>query len=711
MPNRILGGIESRRHWFVTLSSIFCFATGLAFVFSQLYHPREVSFRGFEYWSYTWLWSVLPLLPQPASLSGVLLLFEPWRDLLRDHASIAFSVNVVFVLFSAVLGWALWTRRSWARWILAALCVFQIAAAVGNIAISGQQFTYCAEGTIYPCSKNLLARLLPYYGFSLAGITVSLSALAFLWRYGLNPAATGDTTGIASAEKSEPRQADALVNVSRWIIVVVAVLIASDYSYFAVLWSPNLFRGGASLHVLPIRLVLSLILFAIASYATIIVRLVRRPDRFAFALAAGTSLACGLASFAGIGAEETLGLPFFLGLGPWLTLNPQHFVGAYALFSVSAATYLAIVTLAFVALWKLKWSRTSSPGTLGAGFVLPLVVAISWPQAQTKVKTYTTFSRLGKPTPQQQTANDRQTAALDLVRAFGHCAFQFRRTHPGQGFPATSSSMGPGGSGCLSASELAPQLDGFQVRYEAAPPDAQGSVYQFHLFVMKTLPATAYDLGYFLDGSGLITGLTHKSEPYDSPGNDLKQDPTPEDPLRRTGPLFSSAIYWLHNFQDCLNRIRDRNAAKQYPSTLEPLLDTVAAYGDPCISRYNRVISRCDLRSNRFTMTFNPVERWDENHAEARYAFQYFVRADPAGKRTGYALTAQPVAYNEDGVRSYYSDETQKLRWTSADRVATAEDAEALPCERTFMVPCLDVIPEFSGQQSRDSKPVCRPKE
>ena len=141
--------------------------------------------------------------------------------------------------------------------------------------------------------------------------------------------------------------------------------------------------------------------------------------------------------------------------------------------------------------------------------------------------------------------------------------------------------MGPGGSGCLSASELAPQLDGFQVRYEAAPPDAQGSVYQFHLFVMKTLPATAYDLGYFLDGSGLITGLTHKSEPYDSPGNDLKQDPTPEDPLRRTGPLFSSAIYWLHNFQDCLNRIRDRNAAKQYPSTLEPLLDTVAAYGDP----------------------------------------------------------------------------------------------------------------------------------
>ena len=85
-------------------------------------------------------------------------------------------------------------------------------------------------------------------------------------------------------------------------------------------------------------------------------------------------------------------------------------------------------------------------------------------------------------------------------------------------------------------------------------------------------------------------------------------------------------------------------------------------------------------------MTFNTEEHWDENHSKPRYTFQYSVRVDPAGKRTGYVLTAQPVTYNEDGVRSYYLDETQELRWTSEGRVATAADAEALPCERTFMV-------------------------
>ena len=186
--------------------------------------------------------------------------------------------------------------------------------------------------------------------------------------------------------------------------------------------------------------------------------------------------------------------------------------------------------------------------------------------------------------------------------------------------------------------------------------------------------------------------------PYDSPGNDPKQEPPPEDPLRRAGPLYSSTLHWLRDFQDCLNRIRDSNGAKQYPSTLEPLLDTVAAYGNPCIPPYARVgISRSDLRSNRFTMTFNSLEHWDEKHFEPRYVFQYFARTDPSSQRTAYVLTAQPATYNEDGVRSFYSDETQKLRWTSDDRVATAEDTEALPCERKSMAPCLDVIPQFKA--------------
>lgn len=670
----------------------------MAFVFNQLYHPGEAPFRGFVYWFHTWLWSVLSLFPQPASLNWVLLLFGPWRNFLRDHAFMAFSANALFVLFSVALGWALWIRRPWAKGILAALCICQIAATLGNIAIYGQQFTYCAEGTIYPCSKNWLARLVPYYGFSVAGLIVSLSVLAFLWRYGLHPSSPSAAIGVASSEKLQASRPASLLNVSRWVIVILAGLLVADYSYFAVLWFPYLFRGGTSLHVLPIRLLLPLVLFAIAGYALIIARLLRRPDRFAFALAAGTSLACGLSWFAGTGAEETLGLPFFLGGGVWWAVSLQPFVGAYALFYLSAAIYLAIATLAFAALWRPKWSPNSSPGTLGCAFIVPLVVAIAWPQVQTNLKTYITFSRFSKPTPQQKTASDRQTAALHLVRAYGHCAFQYRRTHLAQGFPATPSAIGPGGTGCLSASELTPELDGFQVRYEAAPPDPQNAVSQFHLFVMKTAPDTPYDLGYFLDGSGLITGLTRKSVPYDSPGNDPKQEPPPEDPLRRSGPLYSSTTYWLRNFQDCLNRIRDSDAATQYPSTLEPLLDAVAAYGNPCIPPYSRVgISRSDLRSNRLTMTFNSIEHWDENLAEPRYIFQYAPRIDPAGRRTGYVLTARPAAYNADGVRSYYSDETQRLHWTSDDRGATAEDAEALPCERTSMLQCLDVIPLFGA--------------
>jgi hypothetical protein len=148
---------------------------------------------------------------------------------------------------------------------LATLCVLKIPVVLGNISTYGKQFTYCADASIYPCSKNLAVRLLPYYGFSLAGMAVSIAAFAFLWRYGLEPPAysAGQTTlfpripasATASSTKPTVRRVDGMLNASRWIVGTLAAGIAADYAYYAVVWFPNLLpRYSGSGHALNIRL-------------------------------------------------------------------------------------------------------------------------------------------------------------------------------------------------------------------------------------------------------------------------------------------------------------------------------------------------------------------------------------------------------------------------------------------------------------------------
>src|SRR5208282_3049269 len=214
----------------------------------------------------------------------------------------------------------------------------------------------------------------------------------------------------------------------------------------------------------------------------------------------------------------------------------------------------------------------------------------------------------------------------------------------------------------------------------------------FHVFFLNS-ESTTDDLGYFLDETGVITGLAKKSTPIDAADNQQDSEPTADAPLRRHGPLFTALPYRLRQLHDCLAQIRDADSGKQFPLTAEPLLDTVNPYGYPCISVYDRTqSSRSDFRSNSFVVALNSLDAWNVNIPEPEYRFRYSVQPDSSGARAGYILTAQPVNYNEDGVRSYLIDEKGLLRATSDNRAATVSDRELLKCESTVGVQCLDVI-------------------
>jgi hypothetical protein len=433
-----------------------------------------------------------------------------------------------------------------------------------------------------------------------------------------------------------------------------------------------------------------LIFLAIASYVIGAVQLIRRVGAFEFALVCGTALACVLAPFLGIGSEDTLGVPFLLGVGVLPTLP--------MICLLDVATYLFLTVFAIVGVWRTNRARVSPAGSLGVGLVLPLVIVLAWPQAQMNFKNYSTFSRFPKSTPEKKAADEGQTTAWKLVKIYGRCAFLYRQTHPAQGFPAGAPAMGPGNGGenCLTNAQVTGQIDGYQARYQAGPADSSGAVTRFHVFVLKSEP-TADDLGYFLDESGVTTGLTKKSTPIDAPGDHPAPEPAADAPLRRNGPLFTALPYRLRQLHDCLAQIRDSDPAKQFPITAESLLDKVNPYGYPCISVYDRPLSsRSDFRSNSFVVALNSLDTWNVQFPEPKYRLRYTVRSDSSGARTGYILTAQPVNYNEDGVRSYLIDGRGSLRRTSDNRLAMASDPEVTKCEDYPAVPCLDLIPSFS---------------
>jgi hypothetical protein len=688
------GADASKRHWFVLGFAIVSFVTALGLLFSQFYHPASVDYQSPMQWVSTWTWTLLELFPHPATIGALASLFAPWREFERAHATVAFVSNGLLFLFCVALGWALWRRDSWARHALATLCVLKIPVVLGNIAIYGQQFTFCAEGSIYPCSKPLAFRLLPYYGFPIAGIFVSVAAFVFLWRYGLEPVAydRAHAAPVRSASvNATANPAMGIAVASRWIVVILSLVIAADYSYYLLRWLPLLlprYSGGGS--ALGIRTFMPLIFLAIVNYVFGGVQLIRRVAAFEFSLIAGTALACVLVPYLVVGAQDTFGVPFLLGMGLWPALP---------LILLNAAIYFALIPFALVGLWRANRDQPSPAGSLGAGFLVPLIFVVAWPQAQMNFKNYSTFSRFPKRTAEKNAADDRQTTALKLLKIYGRCVFQYRQTHPGQGFPPSASAMGvaDGNTSCLTGSEITGPPDGYQVSYESEPANSSGTVTRFHVFILRTDAGKSDSLGYFLDESGVTAGLTKKSISDTAPANSADSEPLADAPLRRGGTLFTALPFHLRKIRDCLVQMRDADPGKQFPLTAEPLLDKIDPYGNPCIPVYERgPSSHADFRSNTFVFALNSLNTWNVQIPSPKYRFRYTPQPDSSGARTRFNLTAKPVSYNDDGVRSYFIDEKGLLRATSDNREATASDQELAKCEYLIGLQCLDIIPAFS---------------
>jgi hypothetical protein len=663
---------NTRRNSVVTWFAILCFLAAPAIVFlSYLSLPNDgTSLAPFGplYWAQLAVSHFLELFANPGNIGGLLALQRHGvlHDFLRSRAFM-FEVTPVLALACVVLGWALFTMQEWARWATVLLCGLKIALVVANIAVYGEQFTYCLEGTILHCGQNVVEALLPHYGFSIAGAVISAALVVFFWRSGLSEQIAAPGSLQEKGTVSGPLQ----FRLHRWTIVILACLVNVQYLFaarFLVLFSLHGHRPDA-IEMGPFA---GLVLFAIAGYTLVAFRLARRTDLFAFALAFSAGICLIFARTVVWTHNLYFPISFFSGFGAWILDSYTQAIYAYA--DVMYAVHILISIVAAHAIWKMRLRREASFSQLTLALLIPFVVVLLWPQIGFEQRSFAAFPARFVPSPQQQAQNRQRDAAQKLVQAYGRCAFFYRQSHPAVGFPSASE-IGTV-VGCLNAEQSGAHLDGYGLHYSASEPDATGVRQRFAAAATKAATADRNSGGFYMDETGLL------SMPVAQPSvqNIAQTEPgsQPSTGFER-GSLVSFSIgYLINRFHSCLAQIAARDPRHQFPPNLEPLLEEKAGYGNPCINSWDLAsFSRSDLKANHFI--------------DGKYVFDYAPVFDNSHLATGYRMTARPEHYIQDGMRSYFIDETGVLRATPDNRIAAPFDGEAFPCEMSAR-PCTDPV-------------------
>jgi type II secretory pathway pseudopilin PulG len=108
-----------------------------------------------------------------------------------------------------------------------------------------------------------------------------------------------------------------------------------------------------------------------------------------------------------------------------------------------------------------------------------------------------------------------------------------------------------------------------------------------------------------------------------------------------------SAVSALHKINECAAAYATAHADQGYPASLSSLEPA----GGGCLSAQ---VARENRDGYRFTYTA--------------------IDVDSSGRVTTYAARGRPISYGESGDKSFYTDESGKIRFTPENREPTAGD-------------------------------------
>jgi hypothetical protein len=221
------------------------------------------------------------------------------------------------------------------------------------------------------------------------------------------------------------------------------------------------------------------------------------------------------------------------------------------------------------------------------------------------------------------------------VNAVSRCAILYRASHGADGYPADLAALGPEGSRCLSADQLADHDDDYSYVYESS---GNGARDHFRV-TARARQARALQNTISVDDGVSI-----------------------EDDFS-----FVPAVWLMQSLWSCIEQLRLQQPSNAHPTSLTPVLALAGDHEVKCVA-------------------FQGEQKLSDWPAETVVAFQdYELRYTPQsgreGTRSGYTLTARPASWGVRYFRSYLMTEDGIIHGTPLPREASADDPEIRGCE------------------------------
>jgi hypothetical protein len=320
-------------------------------------------------------------------------------------------------------------------------------------------------------------------------------------------------------------------------------------------------------------------------------------------------------------------------------------------------------------------AKSAGLGVWGLAFLIPVVVGTAGPQF------YFDWQRGGLRVPGVKSWGDdlkdiqnRETAARDLVRAYGKCAFLYAKSHAAMGFPENAMEMGPGGTGCLTKAQVDGAPEGYSFRYSRAK--SEGSPVFDRFTAAAQLNTQHHFNGALVDEKGIfLLSVSNVEQPHMVTADQVSWD----SPGMYKHP-WNTTAWLLPRIEICSTLLRQQSPNSEFASTLAAILRVKEKPSDPdCLKLFGSTVDpvlQAAANSNRV-----------EDHG---YILDYEPARDASGKISHFYVTLRPKRYAEDGIRSYFMDDSGVIHAVAEDRAAVSADPEAMSCEFVLGPVCED---------------------
>jgi len=644
-----------RRHWITTVLASLCFATAAALVYSLCLLPLKPG-AAENAPLYTAIWRILGLFPSPTSVSWVIShVAGAIAPALVQSKMYSAVLNALTLIFSVVLGLSILRLRSWARSVLVAICALTAALQAFTLF----QIVSNSAGLLTVLGSNYRSANMGYAGGGpgaiLANLAISITFLRLLLRDGLPAVAPPETKpNVASGvdPHAVPKEAR-LQRANKFLLAATAAALLLEIVFLFGVLSDGGTNAGVTRFLLCVMLV---------PHVIILIRSWRGPDRLSLGLAAGYGL---LIAYMG-----AIFLPNFLFALAWIASSPKRTSDwLFVLLEVVPLIQFFIFVNAIIATRLLPPPRPRSPGLgiWGLAFLIPVVIGTAGPQFFFDwQKGWLRVPGVKSRGDELKDIQNQEVVARRLVHTYGRCAFLYAKTHPDTGFPESASPMGPGGTACLTKLEALGNPEGYSFRY-AATKSAGSARFDRFTAVAQHNWQHHFDAALMDEKGIFVVGVSNVEQPHMVAADQISWD-TPGMYKRQ----WDTTVAWmLPRMQACSTLLRKQSPDSEFPSTLAAILSVKEKPNDPdCLKVYGPrpdPVLQAAANSNRV-----------EDHG---YILDYEAERDASGKIGHFNVSLRPKRYVEDGIRSYFMDDSGVIHATPEDRPAASTDPEALPCE------------------------------